>query len=54
MRGQSFRPEHSPHHPGTALDPDFQKMLRENITILEDRYNQVLARVKQELQRLSG
>jgi len=36
-----------------AMDPDFQKMLRENMTILEDRYNQVLARVKQELRRLS-
>jgi hypothetical protein len=28
-------------------------MLRENMTILEDRYNQVLSRVKQELSRLS-
>ena len=36
-----------------AMDPDFQKMLRENMTILEDRYNQVLSRVKQELRRLS-
>ena len=36
-----------------AMDPDFQKMLRENMTILEDRYNQVLTRVKQELRRLS-
>jgi hypothetical protein len=36
-----------------AMDPDFQKMLRENMTILEDRYDQVLARVKGELRRLS-
>jgi len=36
-----------------AMDPDFQKMLRENMTILEDRYKQVLARVKEELRRLS-
>ncbi|UCF98214.1 MAG: hypothetical protein JSV89_01455 [Spirochaetaceae bacterium] len=36
-----------------AMDPDFQKMLRDNMTILEDRYNQVLARVKQELRRMS-
>ena len=37
-----------------AMDPDFQKMLRENMTILEDRYNEVLSRAKQELRRLSG
>jgi hypothetical protein len=37
-----------------AMDPDYQKMLRDNMTILEDRYNQVLDRVKQELRRLSG
>lgn len=36
-----------------AMDPDFQKMLRENMTILEDRYNEVLSRAKQELRRLS-
>jgi hypothetical protein len=36
-----------------AMDPDYQKMLRENMTILEDRYTQVLAKVKQELRRLS-
>ena len=36
-----------------AMDPDFQKMLRENMTILEDRYKQVLDRVKGELRRLS-
>jgi hypothetical protein len=35
------------------MDPDFQKMLRENMTILEDRYNEVLSRAKQELRRLS-
>ena len=37
-----------------AMDPDFQKMLRENMAILEDRYKQVLDRVKGELSRLSG
>jgi hypothetical protein len=36
-----------------AMDPDFQKMMRENMTILEDRYKQVLTRVKDELGRLS-
>ena len=36
-----------------AMDPDYQKMLRDNLTILEDRYNQVLGRVKQELRRMS-
>jgi hypothetical protein len=37
-----------------AMDPDFQKMLRENMTILEDRYKQVLTRVKDELRRMSA
>jgi hypothetical protein len=36
-----------------AMDPDFQKMLRENLTIVEERYSEVLGRVKQELRRLS-
>jgi hypothetical protein len=37
-----------------AMDPDYQKMLRDNLTILEDRYSEVLGRVKQELRRMSG
>jgi hypothetical protein len=37
-----------------AMDPDFQKMLRNNLTILEDRYSEVLSRVKEELRRLSA
>ena len=36
-----------------SMDPDFQKLLRDNMTILEDRYKQVLDRVKGELRRLS-
>jgi hypothetical protein len=37
-----------------AMDPDYQKLLRDNLTILEDRYTQVLGQVKQELRRMSG
>jgi len=37
-----------------SMDPDYQKMLRENMTILEERYSEVLDRVRQELRRLSG
>jgi hypothetical protein len=37
-----------------AMDPDYQKILRDNMTILEDRYAQVLGQVKQELRRMSG
>ena len=37
-----------------AMDPDYQKLLRDNMTILEDRYAQVLGQVKQELRRMSG
>ena len=37
-----------------AMDPDYQKLLRNNLTILEDRYTQVLGQVKQELRRMSG
>jgi hypothetical protein len=36
-----------------AMDPEYQKLLRDNLTILEDRYNQVLGQVKQELRRMS-
>jgi hypothetical protein len=36
-----------------AMDPDYQKLLRENLAILEDRYNQVLEQVRQELRRMS-
>jgi hypothetical protein len=36
------------------MDPDYQKLLRENLAILEDRYTQVLEQVKQELQRMSA
>jgi len=35
-----------------AMDPDYQKLLRENLAILEDRYNQVLEQVRQELRRM--
>ncbi len=37
-----------------VMDPDYQKLLRDNLTILEDRYAQVLGQVKQELRRMSG
>jgi hypothetical protein len=37
-----------------AMDPDYQKLLRENMAILEDRYNQVLEQVRQELRRMSA
>lgn len=37
-----------------VMDPDYQKLLRDNLTILEDRYAQVLGQVKQELCRMSG
>jgi hypothetical protein len=36
-----------------AMDPDYQKLLRENLTILEDRYNQALGQAKRELRRMS-
>ena len=36
-----------------AMDPEYQKLLRDNLTILEDRYSQVLGQVKQELRRMS-
>ena len=34
------------------MDPGFQKMLRENLAVLEDRYGEVLAQARQELRRL--
>jgi hypothetical protein len=34
------------------MDPGFQKMLRENLAILEDRYGEVLNQARQELRRL--
>lgn len=36
-----------------AMDPDYQKLLRDNLAILEDRYSQVLEQVRQELRRMS-
>ncbi len=36
-----------------AMDPEYQKLLRDNLTILDDRYSQVLGQVKQELRRMS-
>ncbi len=37
-----------------SQDPEFQKLLRQNLTLLEDRYNKVLNQVKQEISRMSG
>ena len=34
------------------MDPGFQKMLRENLAVLEDRYGEVLNQARQELRRL--
>lgn len=34
------------------MDPGFQKILRENLAILEDRYGEVMNQAKQELRRL--
>jgi len=34
------------------MDPGFQKMLRENLAMLEDRYGEVLGQARQELRRL--
>jgi hypothetical protein len=34
------------------MDPGFQKMLRENLAVLEDRYAEVLGQARQELRRL--
>jgi len=34
------------------MDPGFQKMLRENLAVLEDRYGEVLSQARQELRRL--
>jgi hypothetical protein len=34
------------------MDPGFQKMLRENLAVLEDRYSEVLGQARQELRRL--
>lgn len=36
-----------------AMDPGFQKLLRENLAILEERYGEVLNQVRQELRRMS-
>ncbi len=35
-------------------DPDYQKILRQNVAMLEDRYNEVLGRVRQEIWRMTG
>jgi hypothetical protein len=35
-----------------AMDPQFQKMLRDNLALLEERYNEVLEQVRQELRKL--
>ena len=34
------------------MDPGFQKMLRENLAILEDRYGEAMGQAKQQLRRL--
>lgn len=35
-----------------AMDPQFQKMLRDNLALLEERYGEVLEQVRQELRRM--
>jgi len=35
-----------------AMDPQFQKMLRDNLALLEERYAEVLEQVRQELRRM--
>ena len=35
-----------------AMDPQFQKMLRDNLALLEGRYTEVLEQVRQELRKL--
>lgn len=37
-----------------AMDPQFQKMLRDNLALLEERYTEVLEQVRQELRRMCG
>jgi hypothetical protein len=36
-----------------AMDPQFQKLLRDNLALLEERYGEVLEQVRQELRRMS-
>jgi hypothetical protein len=35
-----------------AMDPQFQKLLRDNLAMLEERYGEVLEQVRQELHRM--
>ncbi len=35
-----------------AMDPQFQKLLRDNLAVLEERYTEVLEQVRQELRKL--
>jgi hypothetical protein len=35
-----------------AMDPQFQKLLRDNLAVLEERYSEVLEQVRQELRKL--
>ena len=35
-----------------AMDPQFQKLLRDNLAMLEERYSEVLEQVRQELRKL--
>ena len=37
-----------------ASDPEFQKLIRQNLTLLEDRYGQVLDQVRGELEKMTG
>ena len=37
-----------------ASDPEFQKLIRQNLTMLEDRYGQVLNQVRGELEKMTG
>jgi hypothetical protein len=35
-----------------AMDPQFQKLLRDNLALLEERYGEVLEQVRQELRKM--
>jgi hypothetical protein len=37
-----------------AMDPEYAKLLRQNLAHLEERYNQVLKQVKDEIKRMAG
>jgi hypothetical protein len=37
-----------------AMDPEYNKLLRQNLAHLEERYNEVLEQVKEEITRMAG